>query len=296
MSSSAIRVLAVDDEEFNLDIMQESLQDEGYQVVIASNGAEAWDILEKDSRFDVALIDRMMPKMDGIELTHKILASSNTKHIPVVMQTAAASTTEVTEGIKAGVFYYLTKPYDRDIMLSIVRAAVSDKLNKENILREVREHRSALGLLKQAVFEFRTMEEAKNICFLVANCYPEPEKVVLGITEFAYNAIEHGNLELGYNEKRDALLTGKLKDMVEERMKQAPYAMRRARMEFTQEGRHYTLIITDQGKGFDWTKFNSISPERATDPNGRGIILAKTLFDKVEYSNGGRTVTCSVKL
>jgi hypothetical protein len=57
------------------------------------------------------------------------------------------------------------------------------------------------------------------------------------------------------------------------------------------------VIVKDEGRGFDWREFHEMHPERATDPNGRGIIMARMMsFDKLEYSQIGNEVCCVVQI
>ena len=68
----------------------------------------------------------MMPNLDGMEFLQRIKADSRFQDIPVVMQTAAAATDQIMQGFKAGVQYYLTKPYEDAILIGIVNAALQD--------------------------------------------------------------------------------------------------------------------------------------------------------------------------
>src|SRR3974390_783013 len=105
------KILAVDDEEFNLDILTSSLADAGYEVFEARDGLEALKTLEEQPDIEVILLDRMMPNVDGMEVIRRIKSGGRFQDIAVIMQTAAAATEQVLQGIKAGVYYYLTKPY-----------------------------------------------------------------------------------------------------------------------------------------------------------------------------------------
>ena len=116
-----IRILVVDDEEFNLKILAEDLERNGYSTVEAMDGRKACDILQKDRRFDLILLDRMMPGMDGMQVLANIKNDINLRHIPVIMVTAASSKEEILEGVAAGVYHYLTKPYDIKLLLALIK-------------------------------------------------------------------------------------------------------------------------------------------------------------------------------
>ncbi|MCZ4304354.1 response regulator [Zoogloeaceae bacterium G21618-S1] len=87
---SQIRILVVDDEPFNLDIISEYLEGAGYLLQMAESGEAAWAYLRRgDSQFDLVVLDRMMPGIDGLELLRWIKADRRLADIPVIMQTAA---------------------------------------------------------------------------------------------------------------------------------------------------------------------------------------------------------------
>lgn len=109
--SNGIKILAVDDEEFNLMIIKAYLEEEGYDVILAADGLQGLEQLQKHPDIAVIVLDRMMPNMDGMTMLAKVKADPVWNEIPVIMQTAAASSQQVLEGIQAGVYYYLTKPY-----------------------------------------------------------------------------------------------------------------------------------------------------------------------------------------
>ena len=120
-------ILVVDDEPLNLEIIAEFLEGDAYRLEFAATGEEAWSLLEvPDSAYDLVVLDRMMPGMNGIELLKRIKADERLSHLPVIMQTAAAAPDQVREGLAAGAYYYLTKPYDPEALQTIVRAALDD--------------------------------------------------------------------------------------------------------------------------------------------------------------------------
>ena len=129
MSKEQPRVLIVDDDDLNLDVLIECLKDEPYELVQAHDGVQALDLLRHDHKgFDAMVLDRMMPGINGLEVMTELKADENFKWIPVVMQTSAASPSEICEGMEAGVFFYLTKPFDQKVLIRMVSAAVEEGL------------------------------------------------------------------------------------------------------------------------------------------------------------------------
>lgn len=294
MSKNAT-ILAVDDERFNLDILTEYLTDDGYRVIGASDGIEALEKLAQHPEINLIVLDRMMPRMDGMQLMEQLKRDKNFRDIPVIMQTAAASNTQLLEGIQAGVYYYLTKPYEDVMLLSIVKSALQSVASKHEMREEMRTQKRMMGLLESATFRFRTLEEAKHLAYFIASCFPEPETTVYGLHELMINAVEHGNLGISYQQKTALMRTGNWHGEVERRLALPEYQAKFATIAFAASADAFTVHITDCGNGFDWQPYLEISPERATDPNGRGIATARGMaFSEVTYLGCGNEVRCVV--
>ena len=291
------KILAVDDEEFNLDIIKHHLVRAGFDTILAGDGLTALEKLEANPDTGAIVLDRMMPGMDGMEFLSRIKANAKYKDIPVIMQTAAAASDQVLQGIQAGVNYYLTKPYDDILLLAILEAALRDARAKKGMKEEVGRQRRMLGLMEEAIFRFRTLEDAKTLALYIANCFPEPGKAVFGLNELLINAVEHGNLGITYKEKTKLVLGGTWMQEVERRLEAPEYKHKFARLTFKASKETIAVAIKDQGSGFDWSRYVELSPGRATDPHGRGIAASRLMsFDSLEYLGTGNEVVCKVFL
>jgi DNA-binding response OmpR family regulator len=286
------RILLVDDEPLNLEILAEHLDSPAYHTAAAENGLEAWNILDADpDGFDAVLLDRMMPIMSGMELLAKLRADARFASLPVIMQTAAAGKEQVAEGLRQGAYYYLTKPFERDVLLAIVEAALEHRRNRLALADDRLDPRS----LVEGEFRFRTLGEARRLASLLARACPNPDQTVLGLTELMVNAIEHGNLGITYREKSALNEKGVWRDEVEKRLTLPEYSARLASVRMRRLSGAITFTITDQGSGFDWQAYLEMSPERAFDSHGRGIAMSRMLsFTAVEYSGCGNTVCATV--
>ncbi|XZG71154.1 response regulator [Chitinibacteraceae bacterium HSL-7] len=295
MVSGKGRVLVVDDEPFNLEILSEHLQDAGYEVVTAEDGAVAWQVLAADKQFDAMLLDRMMPNVDGMALLARIKQQSELADVPVIMQTAVGAAQNVREGLAAGAYYYLVKPFQRDMLLAIVSAAVSSYRERTQLHRQLAEQRQSYQLLRRGEFEFRTLEEARQLTLVLSSVCPDPQRVALGLSELLVNAVEHGNLGISYSEKTRLVQQGRWAEEVQERLGQPQYAARTVHVAMVRDDAGVEFVITDEGGGFDWHQYLEMSPERAFDPHGRGISMARMMsFDELEYRGGGNEVRVRV--
>jgi CheY-like chemotaxis protein len=286
------RILVVDDEPMNLEIIAEHLEGIRYDLEFAGDGAEAWELLDRQpGKFDLVLLDRMMPVMSGMELLQKLKADGRFRHLPVVMQTAAAAKEQVAEGLRQGAYYYLTKPFERVVLLAIVEAA----LEQTRIRNSLQKDRLDYSTLSSAEFTFRTLEEARRLAGFLARLTAQPDQAVLGLCELMINAIEHGNLEISYAEKSAFNEAGTWRGEVERRLGLPRFAGRQATAKFRRLPGRLEFEIRDEGPGFDWHQYLEMSPERAYDSHGRGIAMARIVsFSEVNYSDAGNVVTAVV--
>ena len=283
------RVLVVDDQLADRELLSERLGMAGFEVETAVDGVDGWDKLRAGaSDYSVVLLDRRMPRLSGLELLKKMKEHEELKHVPAIFQTGAGERAEIQEGIEAGCYYYLVKPYDTEILVSIVRAAINDFTRYEAFRSEVRKGMRGLLTMQEARFEFRTIKEAGELGTLLAYACPEPERQVVGLTELLINAVEHGNLGITYSDKTRLNAEGTWRQEVEQRLQLDEYKDRRVRVAFERDDAGVSIVIRDEGDGFDWTPYLQIDPKRAFDTHGRGIAMAKMLsLTKLEYRGCG---------
>lgn len=292
METHQAHILIVDDEDLNLEIISEYLSDD-YKISTAEDGIIAWKMLEKTpNAFDVILLDRMMPNMNGMEVLEKIKRHPILQYCPVIFQTAKASVADIAEGLDAGAFYYLTKPFEEDVLLSVIKTAVSDRFRYKEIQNNLEQTKLTMGMLNSAVFEFKNLDDARSIASLISNACPEPEKIVMGLSELMINAIEHGNLGITYDEKSMLNENGTWLKEVESRLLFEQNINKMASISFQRQADKIEITIVDQGEGFDWKSYMDFDPDRVMDNHGRGIAIANKLsFSSVEYRGKGNEVS-----
>ena len=286
-------ILIVDDEEFNRMILEEYLSSEEYELVHAVDGEDAWEILSQEKTdFSVILLDRNMPKLDGMGLLKRIKKDDRFRNVPVIFQTAIGDVESISEGIKAGSFYYLTKPFSREILLAVVQNAVATYellSSKEQDL--TKECDRVFDILNYAELQFKTLDDARFLAQKLVAFNPEHQSLTLGLTELFINAVEHGNLGISYQEKTALVNDDCWEKEVNTRINLKEHRDKLVRVKINHDKDKLIIKISDEGKGFDWEQYMEISPDRAFDSHGRGIAMSRMLsFDSIEYQGIGNEV------
>lgn len=290
-------ILVVDDEPLNLEILSEHLEDEGYRPVCAESGEAAWDLLQENkSVYSTILLDWMMPGISGLELLKKIKADDHWKSMPVIMQTAKTDQEFVMQGLNAGAYYYLGKPFKKNTLISIVKSAVEDYENwRTNGYAPQRASEDV-----DLPFESATLQspkEAKALVDQIADALPDRPEICMGLTELLLNAIEHGNLGISYLEKGQLVSTGTWEDEIKRRLNHPAHRDKCVQVKLERSGDKLIFTIQDEGPGFEWEEFLDFSATRAYDAHGRGIAMANAMsFEKLDYQGTGNVVVATASL
>jgi DNA-binding response OmpR family regulator len=131
------KILVVDDEKVNVDFFQVMLSKLGFEVDIAYDGEEALGRL-KISMPDLILLDLIMPKLSGFELTKILKEDDETKDIPIIILTAIDDIREKVDMLELGIEDYITKPFNFIEILARIRSILRSKRLKEEVRRQER--------------------------------------------------------------------------------------------------------------------------------------------------------------
>lgn len=130
------RILVVDDYPALVTITRHKLLKNGYEVITAQNGQDAWDLVQTEYP-DLVISDVEMPVMDGYELCKTIKNDPNYRKIPVILVTSRIQTSSLMKGIEAGADNYLTKPYDDDTLFSKVHELLNNPIAISDVNEKV---------------------------------------------------------------------------------------------------------------------------------------------------------------
>jgi CheY-like chemotaxis protein len=131
--SKSHEILVVDDDPVVVKVLSTLLNDADFSVASTHEAVFAFDLLNEDPhRFSAVILDRMMPSMTGLDLLHKIYLRPELRHIPIIMLTSHAERKDVGAAMIAGVYDFLYKPIDKDLLLLVLKRALRDTTPKGN--------------------------------------------------------------------------------------------------------------------------------------------------------------------
>ncbi|WP_081693655.1 SpoIIE family protein phosphatase [Planktothrix agardhii] len=134
LSSEVIKILIVDDEAVNRQVLFNNLSLNQYAVFQAINGEETLELIAKGLRPDVMLLDVMMPKMTGYEVTQKLREKFNATELPIILLTAKTQVQDIVTGLNMGANDYMMKPFAKDELLARIKTHVNiSRLQTENL-------------------------------------------------------------------------------------------------------------------------------------------------------------------
>lgn len=152
---AAPKILVVDDQPINVQLLKSKLEREGLEVIAASTGIEAINLVNEEWP-DLILLEMIMPDMDGIELCQRLQSREETRSIPVIFITARPTKEIKLEGLRVGAVDYITKPIDLDEALARVQTQLRFvALNRQilDLQRRLEESRRAatIGAITQSI-------------------------------------------------------------------------------------------------------------------------------------------------
>jgi DNA-binding response OmpR family regulator len=144
-----MRILIAEDDPTSRRLLEATLARDGYDVVSASDGDEAWTRLHARDAPRLAILDWMMPGTDGIEICRRLRSEARTSYVYVLLVTTKTKTEDIIHGLDAGADDYLTKPYDPQELRCRVQSGVRLLRLEEALAEKVHELEEALSHVKQ---------------------------------------------------------------------------------------------------------------------------------------------------
>jgi hypothetical protein len=180
---------------------------------------------------------------------------------------------------------------DRFLMHILQCATGAHPGEHRRLAQQIEEFRAAMTLLDQAVFRLRTLDEARVLSAALASLCADPDAAGFGLLELLANAVEHGNLGIGFEDKARLLAAGRWEEEVAARLAADANAAKFVEVRCARARGRLAVSIRDAGAGFDCSPYLEIDQARAHRPNGRGIALAREVaFETMRYRARGNRV------
>ncbi|GAB4282742.1 MAG: response regulator [Candidatus Rifleibacteriota bacterium] len=289
-----MKILVVEDEAPIRQLLQRTIENLGHEVEIAEDGVSGFDKFKKFEP-DIVLSDILMPKKNGLEMLADI-RRINADAI-VIMVTAFGSADYTIQALRLKANDYIIKPFRPKLLKEYI-----DKYQSFIETRTI--HHELLGKFLRREFELEfgnhlhlVNKLADRLMLETHDSIPKENRlgIHLGLVEMITNAIEHGNLEIDFDMKRQAL-EGALEDwnnLLKFKLGQDELNKRTVLIKFKMNREFCEWKIIDQGPGFDWkNRPDPDDPEMLLAANGRGITLTSLQFDEMEYNEKGNQVRC----
>ena len=151
-----VRILIAEDDPISRRVLEARLKQWNYEVVSCSDGESAWEVLQQPDAPSLAILDWMMPGMDGLEVCHEVRQMGPEPYTYVLLLTAKSQKDDIIAGLEAGADDYLTKPFDASELRMRLRAGrrildlQTELIEARETLRKLANHDSLTGLLNRA--------------------------------------------------------------------------------------------------------------------------------------------------
>ena len=144
-----MKILIAEDDAVSRRILQLTLMAAGHEVVSTKSGTDAVAVLEGEESPKLAILDWMMPEMDGLEVCRRIRQIPAVVPVYIILLTAKGSKTNIVEGLDAGANDYVVKPFDRDELIARVKVGETVASLQESLSAQVKKLEDALAQIKQ---------------------------------------------------------------------------------------------------------------------------------------------------
>jgi sigma-B regulation protein RsbU (phosphoserine phosphatase) len=183
-----MRVLIAEDDPVSRRLLEATLSAFGFEVILAANGAQAWAVLQGEDPPSLAILDWMMPEIDGVEICRRVRQLPTATPPYLILLTAKSEKTDVVIGLDAGANDYLTKPFDRSELRSRIQVGTHVLELQKVLVARVQELEDALSQVKQ-------LQGLLPICSYCKNVRDEQnywQRVESYLSEHAALVFSHG--------------------------------------------------------------------------------------------------------
>lgn len=287
-----MKVLIVEDDAAIRSMTEKTINRAGYETQSAADGEQGLKLF-KEFKPEVVLSDINMPVMNGLEMLERV--RSVDADVLFIIFSTLDSPEYILQALRLKANDYLIKPVPGRVVTALL-----DKY--ATIIAGRTRNREVLGMIYSLTLGMKIGNDIDLVSRVIDQLMLETEKnigpadrfgVHLGLVEILTNSIEHGNLEISYEEKSLAMAgtVTQWKEFLQQRYQNPMYADRLVNLEFKLDKNRCEWLFTDQGPGFDWKNIPDPSQlDNLLEAHGRGIMLSSIQFDEITYLGNGNQV------
>lgn len=297
-SSAGAKVLLVHNQIDTSKRIFAALQNAGFDVEFAENSRRALAIMEaRHHEIGVVVLDVGTATAEAYNLAETIHCSSDYRSLSVATlsdNNTAAARIYAAAGIMP--LYSLTYPLNPKKLASSLQAAIADTQRKRDLATHVTGAAASFDILESCRFSVRTLQDVERSAYMAASCFSQPARAIHGLEELLLNAVEHGNLEIGHEQKFELLKSGGWTSEIQKRLESENFGARKVDFAVVKRDGGTSAVITDQGHGFDWQSIMNGTSESGKRIQGRGISRARLMsFDKIAFNDAGNRVVAFMR-
>lgn len=258
MKDKKLKILIIDDDENILDLFKELEPYFNFESQRCIDGFTALEVLEKNSNFDLIVLDITLKGIDGYEICRRLKLDHRFFMIPIIMLTGKTSIQNEIKGYRVGADGYITKPFSPDSLFQTIEQLVLEK-------KKYKLNSSINIELGYGIESIKDINRAVSTIMSTTNISKnEIADLQLCFHEICHNAVEHGNK---YDEKKRVFITIVIaSDKIQ-------------------------VMVQDQGDGFDLSDIlDPTEGDNLFKPRGRGIFFTKSLMDSIQVNQETKTV------
>lgn len=152
-----MRILIAEDDPISRRVLESTLARWGYESLVACDGNEAWQALQSDDAPGLAILDWMMPKLDGVQVCELARSTARTRSVYIILLTAKGAKTDIVTGLDSGADDYVVKPFDREELHARLKVGL-------RIIELQRRLDNRIDELQRALSEIKQLQGIMPIC------------------------------------------------------------------------------------------------------------------------------------
>ncbi len=291
-----MKILVVHNQKVCTKNLTMALEKKNCPYVAATGFKDAYDLLAKNTDEIYTIITNYEPLMADEIFLKKLAKNDSFRDIPLILYLTKEASEKHNSPKNVASYQWLQNAFTDHVLYSVLQSAENEFLQRRALRLKIQSYHTVFGAITRGTFRIKNFEQAEALTKLLAMTCPDSDRIAFGLFEMLANGIEHGNLEIGNEEKWRLMANNLHRDEINMRLDMAEYKDRYLEITFEREDTQVSFKIEDQGAGFNHMEYLDIDLSANETCHGRGIALARaTSFDYLEFMGNGNKVFAITK-